>query len=679
MTVRLGADIGGTFTDLVLYDESTGKVFTAKTPSTPDAFEQGVITGIEKILGETGVTGDQVDFLSHGTTVGTNAVLEGEIPEIGLITNEGLRDVLEIGDQTRPELYNLFTEKPPVLIPRYLRKGVPGRMDYSGTEIDPLDEEQAIEAIEELAAEDVESIVVSMLFSYLNDDHERRIGQLIEEHNAELEYALSSQVYPEIREYDRTMTTVLNEAIKTTIQEYLNQLERETAELGIDVPLNIMHTGGGIFRTSQAVENAVRTVLSGPVAGAVAAQHVSAQEEFPQAIGMDMGGTSTDVSVIDDGEIVRTTEGEINDLPIKTPMIDISTVGAGGGSIAWIDKGGALRVGPQSAGADPGPICYGEGGVEPTVTDANLLLGRLNPEYFLGGEIELAIEQTRELFEEKIAEPMDKSVEEAAQSVIDVANASLSRELRKVTVERGEDPGEYALVAFGGAGPLQAASVAAEMDMQTVIIPRNPGVFSASGLLIADVRADESHSYREKATDLDVINEQFEELTERLLARFQDQGFDEDEVRIERALDMRYKGQSYELTVPVADDEGEPITDAVLAQTKDAFHEAHRQLYGHAREDEPLEIVILRISGRVPTTKPDVTVTAAAGDAQRGQQEVYFPEAGFVDTDIYERTAIPAGETITGPAILEEQESTTLIPRDVTATMSEFGNLRLSL
>jgi len=677
MTIRVGIDTGGTFTDVVLYDEETGEVSTTKTPSTPAAFDEGVLTGLDKILDRTDVEPGAVSFLSHGTTVGTNAVLEGEIPELGLITNQGLRDVLEIGDQTRPELYDLYTDKPPALIPRRYRREVPARMDSDGAVVDPLDESAAREVIADLAAADVESIVVSMLFSYLNDAHERRVGELIEEVAPEADYALSSAVHPEIREYDRTITTVLNEAIKTTVEDYFARLDAGIEERGVGVPLNVMHSGGGVFSTRQATENAIRTVLSGPAAGAVAARNVSRAEGTPDAIGMDMGGTSADVSIVRGGELVRSTEGEINDLPVNTPMIDINTVGAGGGSVAWIDEGGALRVGPESAGADPGPICYGEGGERPTLTDANLLLGRLNPDAFLDGEMELAVERTRERFREAIAEPLGEPVAEAALSVVEVANASLAREIRRVTVERGNDPESFALVAFGGAGPLQAPATARRMEMPRVVVPRNPGVFSARGLLIADVRVDESHSYRGGAdVDPDRLADGFEGLVGSLRDRIRAQGFDPDDAEIRRAVDVRYVGQSYELTVELP---AGPIDAGAVEETVASFHDTHERRYGHAMPDEPVEVVTLRANGTVQTAALSDTLSPAEERARIGERDVYFADRGHVETAVYRRAALAAGDEVDGPAIIEENGSTSIVPPDTSMEVSEHGSLLISL
>lgn len=674
MSVRIGIDTGGTFTDVVLYDDESGAVEVTKTPSTPPEFDQGVLAGLDAILEAAEVDPHAVSFLSHGTTVGTNAVLEGDLPDLGLITNAGLRDVLEIGDQTRPELYNLQQDKHPALIRRARRRGVRGRINYAGEVIEPLDEDDATSVIDDLIAEDVDSIVVSLLFSHLNDAHERRIGELIADQGAE--FALSSAVYPEPREFDRTVTTVLNEAVKTRISAYFDRLSAGIADRGVDVPLNVMHSGGGIFGVDQATKFALRTALSGPAAGAVAARHVAGDVGAENAIGLDMGGTSADVSITERGELVRSVEGEINDLPIKTPLIDINTVGAGGGSIAWIDRGGGLRVGPRSAGADPGPICYGRGGTEPTVTDANLLLGRIDPGAFAGG-VDLAVDATRAEFETAIAEPLGESVESAALSVLQVANARMAREIRRVTVERGRDPDDFALVAFGGAGPLHAPAVAKHMDMTRQLVPPSPGVLSARGLLLADVRTDESQAYRGGG---EIAAEQLEsgygELEARQLDRFSDMGFDEDAVRLDRALDMRYTGQSYELTVPVPAGE---LDDDAVATVEARFHEEHERLYGHAMAEEPVEAVTLRVTAVVPTPAIEDrhagARTTEAGDPRR----VYFEDHGYMETATYRRDALAVGSSIDGPAIVEEPGSTTLLPPGTHAVMTDTGILDITL
>ena len=676
MTVRIGVDTGGTFTDVVLYDTDSGEIHVTKTPSTPPNFDEGVLTGIDKILEKTGTDPADVSFLSHGTTVGTNAVLESEIPDLGLITNDGLRDVLEIGDQTRPELYDLQADKPPALIPRRNRREVSGRLDSGGDVVDPIDEDEVRNVVADLAEADVDSIVVSMLFSYLDDGHERRVGEIIEDVDPELPYALSSAVYPERREYDRTVTTVLNEAVKITIEEYLDRLDTGIEERNIDVPLNVMHSGGGIFGTRQATEFAIRTVLSGPAAGAVATRDVARTEELGNVIGLDMGGTSTDVSIVSDGDIVRSTAGEINDLPINTPMIDIQTVGAGGGSIVWIDEGGGLRVGPQSAGADPGPICYDRGGTEPTVTDANLVLGRIDPDAFLEGDMSTAADRAKERFRTEIAEPLGEPLEEAALSVLKVANAKMSRQIRKVTVERGQDPAAFSLAAFGGAGPLQAAAVGQQMDMDSVVFPQSPGVFSARGLLLADIRLDESQAYRGEKPDVSLLRSQYEAMREKLYDRFEVQGYGPDDVGLTPAMDVRYQGQSYEQTVELA---GDPITEETLSATIDRFHDRHEQLYGYSMPDEPVEIVTLREAGAIETPALSAASGEVGTDAIREHREVYFDEGGYQSTPVYLRSGLSIGQRLAGPAIVEEPGCTSLLPPDAVAEISEHGNVIVSL
>ncbi|MFB6160435.1 MAG: hydantoinase/oxoprolinase family protein [Haloferacaceae archaeon] len=672
MTVRIGIDTGGTFTDVVRYDADAGTVTVTKTPSTPASFDEGVLTGLDEVLDATGTDPADVGFLSHGTTVGTNAVLEGEMPDLGLITNAGLEDVLAIGDQTRPELYDLQAEKPPVLIPRRRRLGVDGRLDYAGEEVDPLDEAGAREAARELADDGVESVVVATLFSHLNDDHERRIAAAVES-ETDLDCALSSAVYPEPREYDRTVTTVLNEAVKVTIRDYLDRLTAGLDERGVAAPLTVMHSGGGVFGTDEAVRSALRTVLSGPAAGAVAARDAAGSEDRPNAIGLDMGGTSADVSIVEGGDLVRTTEGEIADLPVKVPLIDVNTVGAGGGSVAWVDDAGGLRVGPRSAGADPGPVCYGRGGTEPTVTDANLALGRVDPGDFIDDP---APEAAHAAVREELAEPLGVTPEEAALSVLGVANARMAREIRRVTVERGRDPSEFALVAFGGAGPMQAAAIARAMDIESVLIPRSPGVFSARGLLVADVRMDESRAYPGTEPDAETGAAVLGDLRERLLDRFREQGFAPDAVDVAVTVDARYRGQSYEVSVPLA--AGEFTPDAVAA-TVERFHDEHARRYGHAMRDEPVEFVTLRAAGTVPTDPVEVDVGggADAGAARTGRRDVYFADAGYVETDVYDRESLAPGATVDGPAILEEPSSTAVVPPDATATVTDRGNVEV--
>ena len=672
--VRVGVDIGGTFTDVVLSDPSTGRLTVTKTPTTPSNFEEGVLTGIEKITATAGVAPDEIAFLSHATTVATNAVIEETFPPVGLITTAGFRDVIEIGKQVRPDPFDLQEDKPPALIPRQRRLGVPGRIDATGEYLEPLDESAVRAAVQELADRGIESIVVSLLFSYLNDAHEQRVGEIIEEFG--LTYALSSAVHPERREYERTITTVINESVKRVIQRYLSRAECGLIDRGVETPMNVMHCGGGVFSVEQAIDRAIRTITSGPAAGAVATQRVTTAESFENAIGLDMGGTSADVSIIRNGDIVRSTENEINELPVEIPMVDINAVGAGGGSIARVDAGGALRVGPDSAGADPGPVCYGKGGERPTITDANLVLGRLNPDRPIADGIDLDVAAARSAIESEIADPMGIDVEEAALSVLEVAYAVLTRNIRKVTIERGHDPEDFALVGFGGMGPQVALDVAAEMGMNTVIVPRNPGVFSARGLLMADFRIQEAKSFPAHDTIPAGGIEEFSDLRDAILDRMRAQGFDPGEVRVEYSADMRYEGQAYQLTVPLSS--GTIDAETIEAGTDD-FHRHHERRYGYSVEENDVHITTMRVTGVVPADDTQTTLEVSEQEPHTGRRSIHFAETGAVTADVYERTALEPGTEIAGPAVIEEADSSTVLPPETTARVSERGNLIVSL
>ncbi|MFB6311703.1 MAG: hydantoinase/oxoprolinase family protein [Salinirussus sp.] len=672
MSVRLGVDIGGTFTDVVLYDPATGEFEATKTPSTPGAFEHGVIDGIEAILEQTETEPGAVSFLGHATTVATNAVLENDLPPVGLLTTAGFRDVLEIGKQTRPDPFDLQTDKPPVLVPRDRRLEVPGRISADGEEIEPLDEAAAEAAIDDLEALDIESVVVSTLFSYLNDAHEVRLGELLAERD--LDYALSSAVHPERREYERTVTTVINESAKQVVADYLDRVDAAIDNLGIAVATSVMHCGGGSFSLAEAATNAVRTIGSGPAAGAIATVGQSNREGFDNAIGLDMGGTSADISIVRDGEAIRSTENEINNLPLEIPMVDIETVGAGGGSIARIDAGGALRVGPASAGANPGPVCYGRGGDQPTITDANLVLGRISPTRPIGGEITPDLEQARTVLEDTIADPLGQSITQTALDILDVATARLVRNVRKVTIERGLDPAGFALVAFGGMGPQVATSLADELDIDSVVVPPQPGMFSARGLLSADVRVQESHAYTRETIDPETTVSDFDDLAATVIDRLTDQGFDQSEINLEFAMDMRYAGQAYELTVPVATDSA---TTSAVDKAAATFHDHHEERYGYAIRDNEVKCATLRVTGHVPRSTDIEGFDAADGPARLGARDVHFNDRGAVEAAVYERSCLAPGRTLDGPAIVEEEGSTTVIPPDRSAQISKDGAITI--
>lgn len=681
---RIGVDIGGTFTDLVTIHDGTVRV--TKTPSTPVNPEQGVTNGLELVEDGGEFPLSAVDFLGHGTTVATNAVLERDWADTALITNEGFRDVLEIGRQARPDIYDFQVEKPKPVVPRDRRFEVRGRIGHRGETVTPLYESAIRDHAAAIRDSDVDSVVVCLLFAFENSDHERRVRDILREEGVEAAISLSSDVLPEIREYERTLATALNGALKPVMDAYIGNLVDDLQHSGIDADLEIMQSNGGIITADAARERPINTLLSGPAGGVQGARFVAGATGVGNVVTMDMGGTSCDVSLVADGDPLVSTDVEVGDYPVSVPMIDIHTVGSGGGSIAWLDEGGALRVGPTSAGADPGPICYGRGGDRPTITDAHLVLGRLDPQAFLGDTPSdtLGLDVTRtdveDVFERTLADPLDMSVEEAAQGVLDVANANMARALRVVSVERGYDPRDFALVAFGGAGPLHATALAAELDIPTVLVPRHAGVLSALGLLISDVIYDASKSHVRPVDDVAPSDLQavFDEFAADGRNRLADEQFDPDQQVIERMLDLRYAGQSFELSVPVPDGD---IDARTLATVTERFHDAHRRRYGHAYEDEPVELVTIRSRARGVVSDPDLEPDPVGGtieDAIRETREVVF-EGDPLPTRIYDRSHVPTNATIDGPAVVEGTESTVVVRPGQHARVDEYGSLHVEV
>ena len=672
---RVGVDIGGTFTDLVTV--SDGAIEVGKTPSTPETPERAVIDGLTELRDRDGLDPGAVRFLGHGTTVATNAVLEGEWAETALVTTEGFRDALEIGRQARPDIYDFGVEKPAPIVPRDRRYEVPERLDERGRIETPLDEA----AVRDLAADlrDVESVAVSLLFSFENDDHERRVREILRAEGVEASYSLSSVVLPEIREYERTLTTALNAALKPVIDEYVGNLGRRVREAGVGADLKLMQSNGGLMTADAARERPVKTLLSGPAAGVQGATYVARLAGVENLITMDMGGTSCDVSLVEGGDPLVTTDVEVGDYPVTVPMIDVHTVGAGGGSIAWIDEGDALRVGPESAGADPGPVCYGRGGDRPTITDAHLLLGRLDPASFLSAAFDGAVDDVRAAVEREVADPLGTTVEEAAAGILDVANANMVRALRVVSVERGYDPREFGLVAFGGAGPLHATTLAETLDVPRVLVPRTAGVLSALGLLITDVLYDYSTSMVRRWDEVDPadLRREFEAFVERGRERLRAEGLPADRMEFERSVDLRYVGQSFDLSVPVAADAG----GAAMGAVAERFHERHRQRYGHADPDEPVELVTVRLRARGVVETPDLRPARSGGDladAVTETREVVFDGDGR-ETRVYDRDRVPTGVEIDGPAVVEGAESTLLVRPGQRATVDEYGTFAVEV
>ena len=685
---RLGYDIGGTFTDLILVDEAGGAAHTAKVPSTPAAPADGALDGLRRLTRAAGVAPAAVDHLAHGSTVALNAILEGKAARVGLLTTDGFRDVLEIGRLTRvpesgnPEaaLYDTQYDKPPPLVPRYLRLGVRERIDAAGRVVTPLAEASVTNAVAELARHGVQVVAVCFLHSYANPAHERLVADWCARRHPELAVCLSSEVLPQYREYERVSSTVLNAAVMPILDRYLGEMERRLREEGFRAPLHVMQGMGGVMGSAAARRRSVHTAVSGPVGGVLGGAHVARHAGLRDVVTLDMGGTSTDVSLIRAGEPEITSGGTLGGYPLSIPMIGLNYIGAGGGSIAWLDPGGILRVGPRSAGALPGPVCYGRGGAEPTVTDANLVLGRLDPEQPLGGSIALDRAAAQHSIEQ-LGRELGMQPLHAALGIVRVANANMIRAIRVISVDRGHDLRNFALIAFGGAGPLHAGRLALELNIPRVVVPPQPGVLSALGLLVADARTDYVQSVLRAAGDTDPaeLERGFADLESRAHAWLREQGIGAAAQSTVRAVDMRYRGQGHEVTVPVS---GRRFGAAALRATILAFHRLHERLYTHAAHDEPTEIVNLRVLGVGELPKPRMPEghRADAADGRpppkHASRDLLFEgEAGFRRCAVYRRAGLRRGMRLPGPAVVEQDDTTTIVYPGQEAAVDRFANL----
>ncbi len=692
---RLGVDVGGTFTDAILLNESTGEARTGKVPSTPSDPSDGFLRVVRRMLEEGAVPPETVRYVVHGTTVATNAIIEGNLSKTAFITTDGFKDLLEIQTGIRPALYDLQFEKLKPLVPRYLSFGVPERLDFRGDVLLPLDEDATRRVAEQLRDEGVESVAVCLLHSYINPDHERRIGEILHDVLPGTLCSLSSDVAPEFREYFRASTTVINAAIRPIVSHYLDNIQSRVRGSGVLGELLVMQSSGGVLTFDAAIERPVFMVESGPAAGVIAASNLGQYLGHKNVISFDMGGTTAKAGLIEDGTPRVTKEYEVggtaattehgsrgSGYPIRTPVIDLVEIGAGGGSIAWIDSGGILRVGPHSAGADPGPVCYGQGGIEPTITDANLVLGRISPNYFLGGEMQLDAEAARRAIQEKCADPLGMGVDEVALGIVEIANNAMVGALRRVSIQRGYDPRDFLLVAFGGAGPVHANRLAEELEIPTVLVPMSPGTTSAMGLLVTDIKHDYSVALIQRADQIDigVANAQFRRMRSDGRMALAREGVADEDTRFVKQADMRYVGQSYELTVPLQENDLDAdALDEILAQ----FHQEHERSYGFKAEGEPVEFVALRLSAVGVITKPQLWKVRRGDDATtnavKETRPVYFAETGGrLNCPIFDRYQLGSGDEITGPAIIEEVDSTTVIHPDYQAVVDEFGNLFLS-
>ena len=651
---QIGVDVGGTFTDVTLF--LSGDLVTAKVPTTNDQ-SVGVIEGIRKACDSAGIDPDEIETFAHAMTVSVNALLERNGAKTALVTTEGFRDVLEIGRQDRPALYDLDAEKPDPLVPRRRRFELDERATPEGI-VRQADETAVRDLAAEIAGTDAESVAVCLLFAYAHPDNESRVAEILRS-ELDVPVSVSHEVLSEFREFERTATTVADAYVTPAIEGYLGRLLDRAERVGLPTP-RVMKSNGGIADAGTVRSQAVTTVLSGPAAGVVGAASVGTETGV---ITFDMGGTSSDVSLVREGDVERSADTDIAGVPLRTPMVDVETVGAGGGSIAWTDTGGALRVGPESAGADPGPACYGHGGEQPTVTDANVVLGYIGADTALGGELALDLEAAHDALGALARDAGLPNTTAAARGVYRVANATMTRAIRSITVERGYDPREFGLVAFGGAGPMHAVALADRLDIDRVLVPEPAGVLSAYGLLAADESHDSARTVRLRLSETTSNDGRavYDELVDSVL----DDVSRPDAARIEWAADCRYAGQGFELTVPV--DRFDPDRLA------ERFGDAHERAYGY-RLDAPAEAVTLRATAIVETDQPGLR-HASSGDAVKGRRNAVFPETGSIETTVYDRSAVAVGETIVGPAILEQAESTTVVPPGWRGRLREDGTL----
>ncbi|RPH79374.1 MAG: hydantoinase/oxoprolinase family protein [Candidatus Rokuibacteriota bacterium] len=664
MAWRLGIDVGGTFTDLAMVDDASGRLVVAKVPSVPAEPARGIVDGIRLILAEAGARPADVRYLAHGTTVSTNALLERKGARTGLLTTGGFRDLLEIGRQRRPSLYDLHAAKPAPLVPGRLRREVTERVMADGAVRTPLDLASLEAALDVLAREGIEALGICFLYSYLRPEHEQRVLERARARLPGVFCSASHEVAPEFREYERLSTTVANAYLGPTVASYVQAFRGRARALGLEATPYINQSNGGTMSIDEAARTPVKTLLSGPSAGVAGAAWLAGLAGFPSVVTFDMGGTSTDVSLVRGGVPALGFEREIAGVPIRSPALDIHTIGAGGGSIAWRDSGGALLVGPESAGAEPGPACYGRGGTAATVTDANLVLGRLSPGGLLGGRMPLDLDGARRAVT-ALGQSLGLGLVETARGILAVVNANMARALRLVTVQRGVDPSSLALLPFGGAGPLHAAALARELGIRTILIPPGPGVLCALGLLVEDLRTDTVRTWvgTLDTAALGPLAQIFTGLEREAIRWLDREQVPASRRRLERWLDLRYTGQNYELLIPVDEAVWRQVTVVPLRR---AFLRAHEETYGFAAEDEPIQVVNARLVARGVPDRPALpSLDPGEGDARAalvGHRPVDFGEgAGPLDCPIYDRARLGPGHRLAGPGVIEQFDSTTLV------------------
>ena len=691
---RVGVDIGGTFTDIVFLSDD-GLIHTKKISSTVDNYAGAITAGLGQVFEEFGLGPEAVEEILHGTTVASNAILEQKGAKAGLIATKGFRDILQIRNLRLPRLYDISWDKPPPLIERYLRLVVDERIDTHGQIQKPLDAAAAERVVDKLLSEEVEAIAVCLINSFANPVHEFMIKDIIERRAPDLPYCISYEVLPEIKEYERTSTTVINTYVMPVVARYLESLRNDIEKLGIKAQILLMQSNGGLTTAEVAQRLPVNIIESGPAGGVVGAQVLAKKIGLPNIITLDMGGTTAKASLVENGEFTRSMEYQVGGgimmgsrlltgagYLLKVPAIDLAEVGAGGGSIVWIDTGGSIQIGPQSAGADPGPLCYNTGGTEPTVTDASLILGYINSDYLVSGDLQLNSEKSHAVFEEKIARPLSLSLEFAAYGAYQIAASNMMRAIKAVSTERGRDPRDYTLFAFGGNGPVFAASMAQSLSMQQIVVPPSPGLFSSFGLLYADVEHHYSRTFRRLLTtvDLDELNSAWDSIVAEATHQLGLDGFSSSQSKVSRTANMHYQGQSFELTIPVP--EG-PLDNQVIANLEEAFGHEHEMTYGHrAGPDEPIELVEIQVIGygvpdhpRIPETF--VTDIREADERPSARRAYFGAKDGWLETPVLFRADLETPHI--GPAIIEEYDATCVVPPRCKAALDAYGNIVIDL
>ncbi len=682
---RLGVDVGGTFTDLIYVDDEGGKILVHKLPTTPDDPSQGTIRGIRELAEQAGVAPGELDQVFHGTTIATNIVIEHNGARVGMITTEGYRDILHIARHKKPLNFSNYQDLPwqayPIVRRRY-RLTVPERIVKDGSVLVPLDEGRARKQVRKLKEAGVESVAVCFLFSFLNPEHERRVAEIVREEFPEAFLSVSSEVLPQYREYERFSTVCLNAYVGPTVSRYVGRLQQELEALDVRTKLHLMTSASGVATPEAAVDRPVNLLMSGPVAGVVGGIWAGKQAGHDNVITLDVGGTSADIGLAQEGRLrmKHLLDTKVGPYQAMIPMVDVDTIGAGGGSIAYVDSGGIFRVGPRSAGADPGPAAYGRGGSEPTATDAMVNLGWLLPEAFLGGDMQLRADLARTAFEQGPAQALDMSVEEASMGAVQILTHSMVQSIEENSVRKGYDPRDFALVAEGGAGPLFAAQIALEVGTPWVVVPNYPGVTAALGLLATDMVYEYVTTVYQRLSKLDpqALQASFEELEERARTQLEEDGVPADRLLIQRVADCRYLGQGYELRVDVAAD---AIDDAWVEKVRSDFHDIHEREYSRRFEESDIEIPNVRVRGigLMPKLQvPEVDHGESPDEALRHEADAWFRVGGElkpVPTRYFDRTALKAGNRLEGPAIVNQYDSTTVIPPGLSGEVDRFGNI----